>query len=386
MQQRKNILFLASWFPNKTDESSGIYVKKHAFAVNEAHNVFVIHVCSDAQLKEKFQVSFSEENGLKIINAYYRKLGNVVPFFSKALKFKRYKQAFRLAIKKMEQTGFKPDLVHLHVIMPMAVAAVEYCKKQKLPLVITEHWSGFMAEDELYNGAVTKFFTSEAVRMSKAITVVSEGLKGSMLRHDLNGNYTVVPNIVEGSKTILTSKPVQPFKVGMVAAMYDRQKNISGAIDAVKLLLKENSNVELHIAGTGHDEKRLKERAGDLLDRKIFFKGYLSGEKVFAFYNSVNCILVPSNFETFSVVAAEALSSGVPVITAKCGGPEGFVNKECGLILESKSPEGIAKGITEMTKYYSSFDPEKISNYARTLFDKGSIIKKFDEVYRSVLK
>jgi glycosyltransferase involved in cell wall biosynthesis len=382
---RMNILFLASWFPNRTNESSGIYIKKHASAISENHNLFVIHICSDDRLKQKFELDYTEENGLKILNVYYKKIRGT-GFFSKLLKFNRYKKAFRLALNKMNESGFKPSIVHLHVIMPLAVAALDYCRTSKLPLVITEHWTGYMKEDGLYRGRLLKYFTEGAVSRAKAITVVSESLKKNMLSCGLNGNYYVIPNIVEGTRTILTSKPVQPFKIGVVAAMYDRQKNISGAIDAIKKLREENSNVEFHIAGTGDDEAQLKKHSGDLLNKNIFFKGYLSGQKMAEFYNSVNCILIPSHFETFSVVAAEALASGIPVITASCGGPEEFVNEQCGIVLKNNHPEEIAKGIKELMLSYSSFDPEKISNYAKNLFNRESITKKFDEVYDKVLK
>jgi glycosyltransferase involved in cell wall biosynthesis len=382
---RKNILFLASWFPNRNDKASGIYIKKHAFALGEHHDIFVIHICSDEKLNQKFELEYSEEKGIKILNVYYKKI-NGNGLFSKLLKFARYKKAFRIALGKMEEAGFIPAIIHLHVIMPMSVAALDYVRRSKLPLVITEHWSGYMKEDGLYKGRLTKYFTEGVISKAKAITVVSESLKKTMLACGLQSDYHLIPNIVEGSKTILNSKSFQPFKVGMVAAMYDRQKNISGAIDAVKKLLSENTNVELHIAGTGDDEAYLKKYCGDLLERKIFFKGYLSGPEISNFYNSVNCILVPSHFETFSVVAAEALASGVPVIAARCGGPEEFVSEDCGIVLKSNQPEGIAIGIKEMMQSYPSFDPEKISNYAKNLFSQASIIKKFGDVYEKILR
>lgn len=53
--------------------------------------------------------------------------------------------------------------------------------------------------------------------------------------------------------------------------------------------------------------------------------------EVAGFFCECDFFVLNSNFETFSVVTAEALAYGKPVIATRCGGPEEFVNKIMGI-------------------------------------------------------
>ena len=61
------------------------------------------------------------------------------------------------------------------------------------------------------------------------------------------------------------------------------------------------------------------------------------------FYNSVDCLIMPSLVEPFGMVAAEALSVGCPVITAShCGAADYIRNGLNGYIYEGNSSENLA--------------------------------------------
>ncbi len=62
-----------------------------------------------------------------------------------------------------------------------------------------------------------------------------------------------------------------------------------------------------------------------------------------AFWNSVDVAVVPSLYESFGLVALEALACGLPVIAAAAGGlKEIIVDGECGLLV----PPGDAAALT----------------------------------------
>ena len=45
-------------------------------------------------------------------------------------------------------------------------------------------------------------------------------------------------------------------------------------------------------------------------------------------------MISPFNFSTFSIICAEALLCGIPVISTKCGGPESFLNDHTGIMID----------------------------------------------------
>jgi glycosyltransferase involved in cell wall biosynthesis len=107
----------------------------------------------------------------------------------------------------------------------------------------------------------------------------------------------------------------------------DGAKRIRLLVEAMRFV---KSKVQLKIAGTGPDEQRLKELAGN--DDRIEFLGFVNDEDVIGLY--ANAIAVPylPYDEDYGLVVIEAMMSGKPVLTTiDAGGPNEFViNGETG--------------------------------------------------------
>ncbi|MEC3982065.1 glycosyltransferase [Amycolatopsis sp. H20-H5] len=72
---------------------------------------------------------------------------------------------------------------------------------------------------------------------------------------------------------------------------------------------------DLVLAGTGPDERRLRALAEDLgIVARVRFAGWVSGAEKYELLGSAGVVAVPSRFETFGIVAVEALASGSPVV------------------------------------------------------------------------
>jgi glycosyltransferase involved in cell wall biosynthesis len=66
-------------------------------------------------------------------------------------------------------------------------------------------------------------------------------------------------------------------------------------------------------------------------------------------YSSCHCFVFPSITEGFGLPPLEAMASGVPVISTKCGGVDDFVlNYVNSISVDIKSPEQIAKAIVKL--------------------------------------
>ncbi len=92
--------------------------------------------------------------------------------------------------------------------------------------------------------------------------------------------------------------------------MKDEVKNVSGIIEAIRILKQKRSDFELHLIGDGNDRKKLEDMASNygLLNSMIYFHGMVDADEVETFIQGSDFSVINSKFETFSVSAAESLT------------------------------------------------------------------------------
>ena len=103
------------------------------------------------------------------------------------------------------------------------------------------------------------------------------------------------------------------------------------------------------------------------------------------FYASIDFLIINSNFETFSVVTAEALASGKPVIASRCGGPEQFITPETGLLVEPRNQKELEAAMVYMSENYQNYNVETLQNSIRQPYSKEVIGKQFYNIYEKCL-
>jgi len=131
--------------------------------------------------------------------------------------------------------------------------------------------------------------------------LVSSGIEKALI--------TVIPNMVSIPKF-----GVNP-KNGKYAAYIGRISEEKG-IKTLIAASSEHSDMHLLLAGNGPLLPALKRRS----PTNANFVGWLGKQQLSSFYQNARFIVVPSQwFEPFCLVAAEAMSYGLPVIASKIG-------------------------------------------------------------------
>ncbi len=146
-----------------------------------------------------------------------------------------------------------------------------------------------------------------------------------------NNNTYIVPNIIENCLSgIPQVRSDQKVRILTVADLVEKNKNVSGTLKALVSLRNNHPEIEFHIIGSGIDERLLANIAHKLdpMSEWIIFHGRRDNDYVLAFLQSIDFLVTNSNVETFSVITAEAIAAGKPVIATRCGGPDIFVKEK----------------------------------------------------------
>jgi glycosyltransferase involved in cell wall biosynthesis len=389
--RRLKVLFLASWYPNKEHPVSGIFVKRHAIAVSNYCDVAVLYVHMGDTEDE---TDVNRENNLLEVRVYRKKHQYdkkwMRHFYDYGQFYIEYLRAGLVGYKIIEKEFGKPDLAHVNVILYSGLMGLFLKFFKDIPYVVTEHWAGYLKEDGTFDrrSSLGKYIIRAVGNKALALMAVSCSLRDAMKACGIENRFFVVPNVVD--VRVGLTDPIQHADKKIlihISLLKDAIKNVSGIIEAVRILTRKRTDFELHLIGDGNDRKKLEDLASNygLLDNVIYFHGMVDADKVETFIRRSDFSVINSNFETFSVSAAESLTSGKPVIATKCGGPEEFVDDKCGILVEKNDVEGLAKAIDYMLDNYERYDSKEIAKYAKSRFSSQVVGKTIYDIYGIVL-
>ena len=113
-----------------------------------------------------------------------------------------------------------------------------------------------------------------------------------------------------------------------------------------------NEGLKVLIVGgdvTGDEEvTKVRRLAGELgIDHLVSFEGTVPHRRLVHYYNAADLCVVPSFYESFGLVAAEAMACGTPVVATAVGGlPETVKDGLNGSLVRDRNPEVLAEKIS----------------------------------------
>ena len=136
-------------------------------------------------------------------------------------------------------------------------------------------------------------------------------------------------------------KDPQSSPVVLFAGRLSQEKGIFELPDIFRKAQARIPDLKMLIAGTGPSEKELKKAFPE-----AEFTGWVDHERLPGIYSTVDLLILPSHFDTFSCVVIEALSCGLPVIAYNTKGPKDIIQDSVnGFLVEAK--EDFAERIVE---------------------------------------
>ncbi len=369
--QSKKVLFLPAWYPNREDAMLGLFVRNHALTLKAHAEVYVIAVVPSLKLSKSYDITISTELNLVELIVYFKK--SKTPIISKFLNLYRFALSYYAAWKVMKNAYGKPDISHVHVLTRAGIPALLLKIFQRVPYVITEHWSRYFEFNNTYKGVLRKFITKRIVNNATAMSTVSNALKEAMNARGLkHKKWEIIPNSIDTIKFDI--RPLEHTKDTIrcfhISCFEEQSKNMSGIIRAFKDAVKIEPKLELIMIGDGEHWQQTVDLAKELgVEDKVVFTGTLENSDLTNMIDRCQFSILFSNYETFAIVIAESLACGKPVIATKVGAIPEVLPAEFGILIEPKDENALTNAIIEMAHNIDNYDADAMRN---------SVVEKYD--------
>jgi N-acetyl-alpha-D-glucosaminyl L-malate synthase BshA len=286
------------------------------------------------------------------------------------------------------------DLLHCHYAIPHSVSAFlakSMLHPRKMPVVTTLHGTDItlVGSDRSYL-PITRF----SIEQSDGVTAVSNSLKESTIRtFGVKNEITVVYNFVNcdyykpREKPQLRSQYAQAGE-GLLIHL-SNFRPVKRPTDVIEIFVRVQKKLPVALLMVGDGPERgsaewLARHYG--VDRKVHFLGKC--ENIEDLMGISDLLLLPSENESFGLVALEAMACEVPVIVSRVGGlPEVVTDGVEGYLVEPHDVDTMAERALHILS-----DPtrrremgRRARHSARKRFCSTKIISQYEEYYKEVI-
>ncbi|HAP70029.1 MAG TPA: hypothetical protein DCR04_09955 [Flavobacteriales bacterium] len=374
------VLFFTHWFPTESNPQAGVFILEQAKALKLVGvDVTIVHVqieggkgvCQNRVYEE-------QKDGMQVIRidlsgSLWKLIYTVYPV--QLILIKR-------ALKKngLDLRSFK--LIHSHVVHPAGAIANRLAQENQLPHYISEHWSNLAY---YFKKNLFRNWGKRAYADAQKIFVVSQFLKEKTAEFVPDkGKLKVIPNVVSSTEFKFRQSAVGSSYYFVMAAKWNKGKRI---VKRPKLLIKAlaeaskllDKPVILGIIGDGDRIPELKKFCAKN-DVHAQFHGFLKKEMVAREFQKADLFLHGSEYETFSVVVAEALKCGTPVVASNVAAIPELIDESNGLLVENKIQPWV-EGICAAVK--TPYDNHAIAESYKNKFGYEEVGQKLLSAYKS---
>ena len=176
--------------------------------------------------------------------------------------------------------------------------------------------------------------------------------------------YNMIPveHITQKSKEPCSQKK-QRFTMITVGRLIEA-KGYDRLLRVIKRLNQDGFLFDMWLVGYGRNEDELRNFVENNHLENVKFLGYQ--ENPYAYMAQADLFICSSIREGFSIVVAEAMACGLPVISTKCTGPTEILNDgEFGILVENDE-ESIYEGLKGILS-----NPKTISNYTKKALERS---------------
>lgn len=386
-----NVLIIPSFFYDKYNPTSGSFFLEQAQALQKkGHNVFIAY-CDTYSVKQFDRwFRYSEKNEEKAGIPVYRKRA-FCPL-KHGSGFYGCHERFAKEIIKLYEAHLadkKIDIIHAHCCAWAGYAAMKLSEKTGIPYVITEHSSLYSLKGNQIRGRY-RAALEESFRNAKKVICVSGALKEVI--KPFAQNIEIIGNVINCNlfhcETVKRNTDEMRF-LTVLHMNHENQihnKGMDLLLNSFSEVTKQCPTARLLIGGDGSARKNLESWISERnLADKVIMLGGLSRQEVARQMQQCDVFVLPSRYETFGVVYAEAMACGKPVIATRTGGPDSFVTEQTGILIDVEDQEQLTQAMLYMAENHHKYDSKKIRAHIEDLFSMDAVARQLEEIYRKIV-
>jgi len=367
----KKILHITNWYPNPWNDLEGIFIKKQFDLFKEVTDSQIVNV----QVREgkkffefkHFKYSKNEEGYFIFTNIKSSKIKEILTtlLLLCVLFKKKYKQF---------------DLLHFHIAYPLLIHYYLWKKLIKIPVIISEHWSAYhfnfyMPKKTKKLNGIKRIFKQNIpiITVSKALLKDIEEFSG-----EKQNKYLILPNVINENIFYFKKNPQNEIPVFFTVNNWRKIKNPIPMLEGFKKLKEKNISYLLIIGGYGEMIDNMKKFViKNKLEEDIQFVGKLNEQEIANYLSESDCYLHSAVYETFSIVIAQALMMGVPVICPNIPAIKEYADENMVIFLKDNNGESWKESLEYFIENKTKFNRKQISEKIKDRFSFSKIKEKY---------
>ncbi len=330
----------------------------------------------------------------------------------RAVKFPLYQNVYvsptpELEVKKIIDE-FRPDVVHIQMLMRIGQATMDYARKKHIPVVSTSH----AMPENLMDNITTNQRVAEPINYllrdygrrfhsrADAITSPTQSAIDTFGKHaeKLSVTPVIISNGINLEQFSPAKAPASIYKkfaiptdrpIVTYVGRLDAEKHLPVLLRAFARLREQEPTAHLLVVGHGTESDNLETLAHELdIDGDTTFTGRVSDEDLVQLHRVGTLYAIPSPAELQSIATLEAMASGQPIVAVDAGAlGELCHDGDNGFLFPLDDSEAMAEGLAKIVgdpALRETFSQESL-RIART-HDITYTLEQFESLYREVIK
>ena len=313
-----------------------------------------------------------------------------------------------------------PDVVHLHCLNGHFVNVyrlLDYLKYKRIPTVLTLHaelmhtagcehafecakWKTECHDCPSIHGIISHYFRDDARHCFRKIKACYDGFdnltvvgvsdwltdraRQSAVFGSKKPSFVTINNGVDADVFTYVdnnAKVKQRWNIPTGKTIIHVTPNFMHPIKGGKFVIelaKRMPNVNFVIVGYNGGKEI------DLPENVVTIEHTNNQKELVELYSMADLTLLTSKRETFSMVCAESLCCGTPVLGFKAGGPESIALREYSSFVDYGDVDALEKGASEMLM--AKYDKISISHQAMRQYSNNTMCQSYIDLYKSISK